>query len=422
MIKRIAFSLAMVAAAFSLAAATAAAPTRVAVLEFNVKGDIGLKDAGSVAAEWLSAALTGSSSFLVLERVLLDKVLEEQSIQVSGMIDESTSAKIGQLFGAQAIVAGSLVAWNQTVTLTAHVIDVGTGAVLRSATCRASDLNGLESRMGEVAKVLDGSLPPESLARSDEVPGSKKRDDQAVSVVKVTEKGGKLRLVIDRGELDRVAKGQAFAVMLPVYGTSEVSGSRVRTGWKRAGVVIVTYVEPNYSAGDLFPEPFADSKPADLVREAVALPTLPWNFSFFVGSMNAGGQFGQGFGSRIGIISYFVAWESAQPAFYLTDAGGWLVGLTYEAPIVGNVFSRMRATAGLSALARSNFNNALGAGGGAFLGISYGGFKAQLGARGMFTIESKAYAYVDGGSVSYLVRSVEPYIALGYEFSLFNAR
>jgi hypothetical protein len=146
------------------------------------------------------------------------------------MIDESTSSKIGQLFGAQVIATGSLVAWNQAITLTAHVIDVGTGAVLRSATCRAADLNSLEARMGEVAKVLDGSLPSESPARSEEVPGSRKRDDRAVLVVKVTEKGADLRLVIDRGELDKVAKGQAFAVMLPVYGTSEVSGSRVRAG------------------------------------------------------------------------------------------------------------------------------------------------------------------------------------------------
>jgi hypothetical protein len=420
MIKRISFSLALVAAAtFSLAAAPAAAPTRVAVLEFNVKGDIGLKDAGSVAAEWLSSALTESSSFQVLERVLLDKVLEEQSIQVSGMIDESTSSKIGQLFGAQAIVTGSLVAWNQTVTLTAHVVDVGTGAVLRSATCRASDLNGLEARMGDLAKVLDGSLPPESLARSDEVPGSKKRDDQAVSVVKVTEKGGRLRLVIDRGELDKVANGQAFAVMLPEYGTSEVSGSRVRTGWKRAGVMVVSYVEPNYAAGDFLPELFSGAKPAAFVREAIALQTTPMNLTIFLGMLNVGGTFGQGFGGRNGIFSYFAAYESSQPGLSLANAGGELLGFSYERPILGNAFSRSRATVGLAALGRLGVSGptslTLGAGGASFVGITINGFKAQLGASAM-------HAFPFLGSSPSSINTIEPFVVLGYEFSLFGGR
>jgi hypothetical protein len=75
--------------------------------------------------------------------------------------------------------------------------------------------------------------------------------------------------------------------------------------------VIVTYVEPNYAAGDFLPELFSDAKPAAIVREAIALQTMPVNFTIFLGMLNVGGTFGQGFGGKNGIFSYFIAYESS---------------------------------------------------------------------------------------------------------------
>ena len=401
--------------------------TRVAVLEFSVKGDIGLAGAGSVAAEWLSSALAATTKFQVLERVLLDKVLEEQSISVSGMIDEKSSAKIGQLFGAQAIATGSLVAWAGKVTMTAKIIDVGTGAVLKSATCQVPDLGALSARMKDVAGVLDGSMPADSLADATTLPGSKKRDDKAVSVVKATRRDGKLRLIIDRGELDRVAKGQAFQIMIPVFEKSEVSGSSVRTGWKRLGVVLISYVEPSYSAGEFLPELFVPVTEAVLVKEAVALPAPPVNMTLYAGVLNVGGQMGFGIGSKNGMVSYFFGYETSQPSLFLTDAAGEILGVSYELPILGNTFSRSRITAGAAALGRLNFGDVnapliYGGGGAAFLGLTFGSFKVQLGARGMYMFGSSIDDKVVGGNRTISVRSIEPFITLAYEPSFFSGR
>ena len=402
-------------------------PTRVAVLEFSVKGDIGLQGAGSVAAEWLSSALAASAKYQVLERVLLDKVLEEQSISVSGMIDEKSSAKIGQLFGAQAIATGSLVAWAGKVTMTAKIIDVGTGAVLKSATCQVPDLSALSARMKDVAGVLDGSMPTDFLADTAAFPGSKKRDDKAVSVVKATKRDGKLRLIIDRGELDRVAKGQAFSIMIPVFEKSEVSGSSVRTGWKRLGVVLISYVEPSYSAGDFLPELFVPVTEDVLVKEAVALPAPPVNMTLYAGALNVGGQMGFGIGSRNGIVSYFFGYETSQPSLFLTDAAGEILGVSYELPILGNAFSRSRITAGAAALGRLNFGSVdtpmmYGGGGAAFLGLTFGSIKIQLGARGMYMYGSSIDSNAVGGNRTISVRSIEPFITLAYEPSFFSGR
>ena len=52
------------------------------------------------------------------------------------------------------------------------------------------------------------------------------------------------------------------AVMTPIYGESEVTGERVRTGMRRVGVVIVDYVEPNFCAGTSWPSPATASTTA----------------------------------------------------------------------------------------------------------------------------------------------------------------
>ena len=95
----------------------------VAVVEFQVKGDIGISDAGAIIAEWMISALVDTGKFILNERVLLAKVLEEQAFSESGLVDEETIAKAGQLFGVEAIVTGSVLQWGNTTSVTARLID-----------------------------------------------------------------------------------------------------------------------------------------------------------------------------------------------------------------------------------------------------------------------------------------------------------
>ena len=95
----------------------------VAVVEFQVKGDIGISDAGAIIAEWMISALVDTGKFILNERVLLAKVLEEQAFSASGLVDEETIAKAGQLFGVEAIVTGSVLQWGNTTSVTARLID-----------------------------------------------------------------------------------------------------------------------------------------------------------------------------------------------------------------------------------------------------------------------------------------------------------
>src|SRR5712691_9919703 len=69
---------------------------------FGVGGDLTNVMADNIALELLNLG------FLVIERASLDKVLQEQGIQLSDIADPTTAAKVGRILGVDAIVLGSV--------------------------------------------------------------------------------------------------------------------------------------------------------------------------------------------------------------------------------------------------------------------------------------------------------------------------
>lgn len=67
----------------------------------------------------------------VISRQQLDQIMEEQSFQLSDLVDESTQVEIGELLGADLILAGQLNWVSEDVChLNAQIIEVETGVVL----------------------------------------------------------------------------------------------------------------------------------------------------------------------------------------------------------------------------------------------------------------------------------------------------
>jgi len=76
---------------------------RIAITNF--KNDrVGL--AGKIEAKLAKFQIDGKSYFRVISRDDLDKVIQEQKLQSSGLVDEKTAVKLGQIVGAQAIISG----------------------------------------------------------------------------------------------------------------------------------------------------------------------------------------------------------------------------------------------------------------------------------------------------------------------------
>ncbi len=80
-------------------------------------------------AEELTTRLFKTKKFQVVERRLLNKVLEEQSLSVSDLIDKESIKKIGNLLGVTAIVTGSITNLGDDMKINARIISTETGSI-----------------------------------------------------------------------------------------------------------------------------------------------------------------------------------------------------------------------------------------------------------------------------------------------------
>jgi len=71
--------------------------TKIAVLDFQMQGEqTSSKDMGKIVSEWLITGLVETGRFDVIERRLLEKLLEEQKLGVTGAIDPNSAAPARQ--------------------------------------------------------------------------------------------------------------------------------------------------------------------------------------------------------------------------------------------------------------------------------------------------------------------------------------
>ncbi len=122
-----------------------------AVVEFQEKGNLGIKDAGAIVAEWMSSSLLKTRVFDLYERVLLQKVLEEQELGLTGAFDDQTTAKIGKIFGVEAIVTGTVSKFGNTVSVVAKLIDTKTAKVMATADVKTTNVDAIPDAMDELA-------------------------------------------------------------------------------------------------------------------------------------------------------------------------------------------------------------------------------------------------------------------------------
>lgn len=132
---------------------------RVAVVEFDVKGNLGIEDAGAIIAEWMIGSIHKTKEYDLKERVLLKKVLSEQDLGMSGLIDGKTASKIGEIYGVKGIITGSVLKWGKTISVTARLIDTSNGSILKTATVKSTDIDSIPDRIDDVALIIAGKSP-----------------------------------------------------------------------------------------------------------------------------------------------------------------------------------------------------------------------------------------------------------------------
>lgn len=103
--------------------------TTVAVAEFvDLNGRS--SDFGKFLAEELITRLFKTKKFKVIERQRLDKVIAEQKLSLTEIIEASSVKRIGRILGVEAIVAGTISELGNNYRINARIINTETGELL----------------------------------------------------------------------------------------------------------------------------------------------------------------------------------------------------------------------------------------------------------------------------------------------------
>jgi hypothetical protein len=145
----------------------------VAVLDFDAS-DARLKESGTQLALLLTTKLSTLDAVVVVERQDLSKLLGEQELGASGLVNPGTAARIGQLTGARVLVTGRVFAVAGETTVAVKVMSTETGRVFgasidfstsSSLTVPAEQLAGKLAELLQAKKSALVATPPSMVDR-----------------------------------------------------------------------------------------------------------------------------------------------------------------------------------------------------------------------------------------------------------------
>jgi TolB-like protein len=156
----------------------------IAVVEFgDLEGHV--TNFGRFVAEELITRLHQTKKFTVIERQLLNKVVAEQKLSLSGMIDLASAQKLGRLLGVEAIASGTVTDLGKSLKVNARLISAGTGEIFATAAVEVYKDEGVCNLMGGCAAV----------PKDDELGARTKAKDHDANAI-VTKDLGSLRIVL----------------------------------------------------------------------------------------------------------------------------------------------------------------------------------------------------------------------------------
>ncbi len=136
--------------------------TKIAVLDFQLQGKgYDTADMGKIVAEWLITALVKEGRFDVIERRLLEKVLEEQKLVMTGVVDEQSATKLGKLLGVKIIISGSVMKFQGFMEVNARIIDVESASIITAESVKSSTAVRLEALVVQMAEKIISDFPLE---------------------------------------------------------------------------------------------------------------------------------------------------------------------------------------------------------------------------------------------------------------------
>jgi len=123
---------------------------KIAVIEFsNLDGRI--TELGKHLSEELITRLFTSKKFQVVERQLLNKIMQEYKLNVTGIIDATTAKKLGSILGVDAICSGTITDLVNSIKVNGRLVSTETGQIFSVASMKIEKDEVISSLMRKVS-------------------------------------------------------------------------------------------------------------------------------------------------------------------------------------------------------------------------------------------------------------------------------
>jgi TolB-like protein len=104
--------------------------SNIAVLNFTARNVTEVE--AQVVSDRLRIAMKNTGKFTIIERNLMDKLLNEQRFQQSGCVESGCMVEVGKLLSVKQIVGGSVSRVGSQLVVEAKLVDVQTGEILKN--------------------------------------------------------------------------------------------------------------------------------------------------------------------------------------------------------------------------------------------------------------------------------------------------
>jgi TolB-like protein len=131
----------------------------VAVLPFETRG--GNTDLGGKMLDNLITQLVALHRFAVIEPSQVEKVLKEQALGMSGVVDVASATKVGKVLGVDAVLIGSITQDEKKVGVDVRLLNTETAVILTSTDAygKSGDPEELRKMATKVAVAIYNASP-----------------------------------------------------------------------------------------------------------------------------------------------------------------------------------------------------------------------------------------------------------------------
>jgi TolB-like protein len=159
----------------------------IAVIEFaDLQGRV--TEFGRYVAEELITRLYDTGKFKVIERQLLNKIIAEQKLSLTGVVDPGSAQKLGRLLGVDSIASGTITDLGTSLKINARLIDAATAEIFAVAAIEIVKDDTVTKLMGA------GAVVPASVGKPTDAASAPPAASSLAKPMKVTVAGFSITL------------------------------------------------------------------------------------------------------------------------------------------------------------------------------------------------------------------------------------